>query len=226
MQPSEAAEGLVLGQRPAGRVLVGFPAGAQRSSIVAAIETGGFVVCAESADATAAIDDARNAHPDLALLHARVPGTGIVAARDILRSDERVSVVLLDDDSDDESLFAALEVGVSGVLPPDIDPQRLPRILRGVLAGEAAITRMTMTRILREFTARSARTNAAELEGTQLLSPRQQEVLALLAQGLSTSEIADALYISRVTVRTHVLAILRRLELPDRAAAVEYVGRR
>src|SRR5438094_1176498 len=186
MEPSEAAEGFGARRRAAGRVLVGFPAGDERSSIVAAIETGGFVVCAESEDATAAIDAARDARPDLAVLHASVPGTGIVAARDILRSDERVSVVLLDDDSNDESLFAALEVGVSGVLPPDIDPERLPRILRGVLAGEAAITRMTMSRILREFSARSARTTAADDNGLGQLSPRQHEVLALLAQGLST----------------------------------------
>jgi DNA-binding NarL/FixJ family response regulator len=205
-------------------VLVGIPAGRERSNIVTAIETGGFVVCAESADARAAIEAAREARPDLALLHAKVPGTGIVAARDILRDDERVSVVLLDGD-DDDTLFAAVEAGVSGVLPADIDPEQLPRILRGVLAGEAAIPRVAMSRVLREFSARSARANTGN-GADLLLSPRQQEVLELLGEGLSTSEIADALYISRVTVRTHVLAILRRLDLPDRAAAVEYFVKR
>ena len=80
-----------------------------------------------------------------------------------------------------------------------------------------------MARVLREFSARSAR--AAVDSGDDLgLSPRQQEVLALLAEGMSTSEIAKALFISDVTVRTHVLAILRQLDLPDRAAAVEYFG--
>jgi DNA-binding NarL/FixJ family response regulator len=207
------------------RVLVGFPAGDERSNIVAALEHGGFVVCAESDDPVAAVDAARQERPDLALIYGKAPGTGIVAARDILGSDPRVSVVLLDDDSDDETLFAALEAGVSGVLPPDIDPERLPRILRGVLAGEAAIPRMTMSRVLREFSARSARENGSHADAS-LLSPRQQEVLALLGEGMSTSEIADALYISRVTVRTHVLAILRRLDLPDRAAAIEYFSGR
>lgn len=225
MGPSERPNGSGAGNRAAGRVLVGFPAGAERSGIVAAIETGGFVVCAESGDALAAVDAARQERPDLALLHARVPGTGIVAARDILRSDQRVSVVLLDDDTGDDSLFAALEAGVAGVLPPDIDPEQLPRILRGVLAGEAAIPRATMSRVLREFSARSARATNSDGDTTPL-SPRQWEVLALLAQNMTTSEIADALYISRVTVRTHVLAILRRLQLPDRAAAIEYFARR
>jgi DNA-binding NarL/FixJ family response regulator len=216
---SEAVNGV------AGRVLVGIPAGRERASIVTAIKTGGFVVCAESEDASAAIEAAREKRPDLALLHAKVPGTGIVAARDILRDDERVSVVLLDDDGDDDTLFAAVEAGVSGVLPPDIDPEQLPRILRGVLAGEAAIPRVAMSRVLREFSARSARAST-DLGAELLLSPRQQEVLGLLAEGMTTSEIADALYVSRVTVRTHVLAILRRLDLPDRAAAVEYFVKR
>ena len=208
----------------AGRVLVGYPAGRERSHIVTAIETGGFVVCAESEDARAAVEAAREERPDLALLHAKVPGTGILAARDILRDDKRVSVVLLDE-ADDDTLFAAVEAGVSGVLPADIDPAQLPRILRGVLAGEAAFPRVAMSRVLREFSARSARASSGT--GVEpLLSPRQQEVLELLAEGKSTSEIADALYVSRVTVRTHVLAILRRLDLPDRAAAVEYFVKR
>jgi len=225
MEPFDS-EGFTAGVRDAGRVLVGMPEGTARLSMVEAIETGGFVVCAELDDATSAIDVAREQHPDLALLYAEVPGVGIVAARDLLGSGERVAVVLLDDgdDRDDERLFAALEAGVSGVLPADTDPEQIPRILRGVLAGEAALPRATMSRVLREFSARSMR--AATDRDEPHLSPRQQEVLTLLSQGLTTSEIAAELYISRVTVRTHVLAILRRLKLPDRAAAVEYFGGR
>ncbi|HEY3671104.1 MAG TPA: response regulator transcription factor [Acidimicrobiia bacterium] len=202
------------------RVLVGFSAGDARSNIVTEIATSGFDVRAQPGDFDTAVERARTERPDVALLQSERPDACVAAAREILARNHGVAVVILHDDLDDDLLFAALEAGVAGVLPRDIDPTRLPHILRGVLSGEAAIPRTTMARVLREFSARSARVTAAADQ--QRLTPRQHEVLELLALGLSTSEIADALYISRVTVRTHVFAILHHLELPDRAAAVDY----
>jgi DNA-binding NarL/FixJ family response regulator len=220
MKSGERPDGGGTGLRRAVRVLVGLSASDARSSIVTEIETNGFDVGAAEGDFDSAVERARTERPDVALLHSEPTDASVAAAREILERNHGVAVVILHDDIDDDLLFAALEVGVAGILPRDIDPTRIPHILRGVLSGEAALPRRTMARVLREFSARSAR-DAADAHQPRL-TPRQHEVLELLALGLSTSEIADALYISRVTVRTHVFAILHQLELPDRAAAVEY----
>jgi DNA-binding NarL/FixJ family response regulator len=205
------------------RVLLGMRGGAERARVAAATVAGGFVVCAEFDHADAAVELLRERRPDVALLDVRLPGSGTVAARRLLEADPSVAVVLFGDAVSDDVLFDALDAGAAGVLPTGVDPERLPQILRGVLTGESALPRLTMTRVLREF---SARARPDDLETAEpVLSPRQQEVLRLLAEQRTTSEIAQALFISKGTVRSHVLAILRRLDLPDRDALVEHFGR-
>ena len=103
-----------------------------------------------------------------------------------------------------------------------MDPGRLPFALRGVLGGEAAIPRALVARVLEELRALEQGRYASELTRLGVeLTPREREVLELLERGLQTSQITEGLMISSVTVRRHVSEILRKLEMPDRQAAVE-----
>jgi DNA-binding NarL/FixJ family response regulator len=146
--------------------------------------------------------------------------SGLDVARDIVRDARKVPVVMLGDVTDDEQLFAALEAGVSGYLPDDVDTSRLPPAIRAVLAGEAALPRRLVTRVVREFGARATTPRFSDINTPTILSRRQAQVLQLLAAHMSTAEIADTLYISRVTVRTHISAIFKKLDVPDRASAI------
>ena len=193
-----------------------------RADVRAALEEhGGFVVRAEVGDAPRAVDAALRHVPDLCLLDIRMPGSGIAAAWEITARLPRTRVVMLTVSREDDDLFDALRAGASGYLLKDIDPQRLPLALLDVLKGDAAIPRMLVTRLVDEFRDRSPRRRA--LLGRQAdgqLTSREWEVLELLRQGLTTREIAGRLFISQITARSHIGAILRKLRVPDREAAV------
>ncbi len=114
----------------------------------------------------------------------------------------------------------------SGYLLKDIDPARLPLALRGVLEGEAALPRRLVALLIEEFRERK-RKRRVPLVGRHAveLTDREWEVLQLMKQGLTTGEIAGRLFVSPVTVRTHVSAILRKLHVPSREAALELLAR-
>lgn len=193
-----------------------------RAGVRGALENAGFEVVAEASDADGAVEAAAAQKPDVALLDIHMPGNGIAAAASITHSDPDVAVVMLTVSRDDADLFDALRAGALGYLLKDTDPDRLPHALKGVLAGEAALPRALVARVVDEFRERGRRRRLplAKQKGVELTS-REWEVLELLRENLSTAEIAERLFITQVTVRSHIAAVLKKLRVPDRKAALE-----
>ena len=204
------------------RVLVADDHAPTRAGVRAALEEGGFEVCAEAASGPAAVEAALRCDPDVCLLDVNMPGgNGIEAAADIAEALPNVQIVMLTVSRDDDDLFDALRAGASGYLLKDTDPDRLPHALRGVLSGEAALPRQLVARLIEEFRERGRRRRLPILRKLNVdLTDREWEVLELLRQELKTGEIADRLDISAVTVRRHVQTVLRKLQVKDRASAI------
>ncbi|HEX6517997.1 MAG TPA: response regulator transcription factor [Nocardioidaceae bacterium] len=190
-----------------------------RGRIRSALEAGGCVVLGEGASADDAVRLSLEHQPDVALLDIHMPGSGIRAAEQIGRLLPETAVVMLTQSQEDDDLFDSLRAGAAGYLLKDTDPSRLPDALRGVLAGEAAMSRRLVARVLDEFRAprkrRFARTSAAAAR----LSAREWEVMELLGEGLSTEEVARRLFLSPTTVRVHVSSVVKKLRVKDRQGA-------
>ncbi len=194
---------------------------ATRIGIRMSLEDGGFTVVAEADAAAAAVDAALREQPDLCLLDVYMPGGGIMAAAEIHARLPGTRIVMLTVSAGEDDLFAALRAGAVGYLLKDTNPERLPFALRGVLEGEAALPRTLVARVIDEFREGEGRRRRPELEGVgHALTDRERDVLLGLRDGRTTADIAQALSISPVTVRRHVSEVLRKLQVPDREAAV------
>jgi two-component system, NarL family, nitrate/nitrite response regulator NarL len=190
------------------------------------LERAGFHICAEASDADEAVAAVAATNPQLALLDIRMPGNGIIAAGLIAADHPSTAIVMLTVSEDDDDLFAALRAGAAGYLLKGMDPAQLPVALRSVLAGEAALPGTLVARLVGEFRVRERRRFlVGNSHRTERLTNREWEVLELMDQGLGTAEIAERLYIARVTVRTHVAAIIRKLHVADRDAAIQQLRR-
>jgi len=200
------------------RVLIADGSPSERFGVRRALEDAGCVVCAEAADAPEAVEAAASERPDLCLLDMELPGGGIPTAAAILGNGAETAVVMFARSSSERDLFAALEVGACGYLTKSTDPERLAIALKRVSEGEAPLTRTLVARLIEEFQERHRRRRTLHN-----LTERETEVLG---QGLDTAEIAARLFVARVTVRTHIASILKKLGVPDREAAVRVVGRR
>ena len=205
---------------PSLRVVVADDHPPTRAGVRSALEEDGCLVVAEVSDAPHAVEAAVEHEPDVCILDIRMPGSGIAAAAEIVRRLPQTAVVMLTASRDDDDLFEALRAGASGYLLKDMDPDRLASALRGVLSGEAALPRGLMLKVMQEFRSKPARGGLRTKPSLARLTSRENEVLDLLAEGLSTEEIAGRLFVGQVTVRTHVSSILRKLRVSDRDAAV------
>jgi DNA-binding NarL/FixJ family response regulator len=203
------------------RVLVADDHPPTRAGVRAALERDSFVICAEVGDGRGAVDAALRERPDVCLLDIHMPGSGIRAAEEITRELPETAVVMLTVSRTDVDLFDALRAGACGYLLKDIDPTRLPLALRGVLEGEAALPRRLVALLMEEFRERK-RKRRIPIVGRRMveLTDREWEVLELMREGLPTEQIGERLFISPVTVRTHVSAILRKLQVPTREDAL------
>lgn len=195
-----------------------------RVGVRIALERDGFEICAEADDAASAVEAAERESPDICLLDIQMPGSGIRAAEEIARKVPDAAIVMLTVSRSDRDLFDALRVGASGYLLKDTDPERLPLALRGVLDGEAALPRHLVALVIDEFRERGRRRPLLKRRGV-VLTDREWEVLELMSHGLTTFEIADRLFIEPVTVRTHVSAILKKLQVSSRNEALELLER-
>jgi two-component system, NarL family, nitrate/nitrite response regulator NarL len=192
-----------------------------RAGVCEALAKQSCVVVAEAATAEEAIAAAREHAPDVCLLDINMPGSGIAAAAEITHTVPEVAVVMLTASRDDEDLFAALRAGASGYLLKDMDPTRIGSALRGVLAGDAVLPRWLVLKVVDQLRAAPRRRFALpNRSASAQLTEREAEVLDLMANGLSTEEIAGRLFVAQVTVRSHIAAILRKLRVKDREAAV------
>ena len=190
-----------------------------RSRVRAALEAGGCVVVGEGASAEEAVALAMTHRPDVSLLDIHMPGNGITAAREITRSLPGTAVVMLTASAEDADLFDALRAGASGYLLKDTDPTLLVDELRGALAGEAAMSRRLVGRIMEEFRSPATPRFVRRSRASAKLSAREWEVMELLGEGLSTDDVAQRLFVSPTTVRVHVSGVLRKLRVKDRESA-------
>jgi DNA-binding NarL/FixJ family response regulator len=209
------------------RVLVADDHAPMRREIAETLEESGrFSLVAEAADSPSAVQAAVTTKPDLCLLDIRMPGNGLAAAWEITARLPQTRVVMLTVSRNDNDLFAALRAGASGYLLKDVDIDRLLEALDGVMVDEPAISRELVARLVAEFRDRGARRRSvlvAPPQGEPLTS-REWQVLDLLRKDLTTAEIAGELVLSQATVRSHIAAILRKLRVPDRAAAVQLLA--
>jgi DNA-binding NarL/FixJ family response regulator len=199
------------------RVLIADDHAPTRADLRDAVEHDGrFVVVAEAADGAG--EAALRERPDLCLLDIRMPGSGIAVTRELTTRLPDTKVVMITVSLDDDDLLNALRAGASGYLLKDIDLERLPHALMDTLNGGAAIPRRLVARVVAEFRDHGPRRRAIVTERGYDLTSREWEVLGLVRQGMSTSQIASRLFVSRATVRSHVAALLKKLDVPDRDA--------
>jgi two-component system, NarL family, nitrate/nitrite response regulator NarL len=195
-----------------------------RAHIRELLEDEGFEICAEVGTASAAVDAALVHRPDVCLLDIRMPGSGISAAARIAKALPDTAVVMLTVSREETDLFDALRAGAIGFLPKETNPRRLTAALRGAIRGEAVLPRTLTARVIEEFRGREQRRLRIPGRDSARLTGREWEVLDLMQRGFSTAEIAARLFVSQVTVRTHIAAILRKLHVPDRDSALRLMG--
>jgi DNA-binding NarL/FixJ family response regulator len=192
-----------------------------RAGFKAVLEaTGNIQVVAEAANGDEAVAAAREHEPDVVLMDIRMPGMdGIEATR---RLPSRQRVLILTTFGLDEYIIDALRAGASGFLLKDAPTQDVVQAVRSVAAGDAvlapAVTRQLLDQVARRLPAAVVHTPDALAR----LTDREQQVLRMLAAGLSNAEISEALVLSEATVKTHVSNLLGKLGLRDRVQAVIY----
>ncbi|MFJ8042444.1 response regulator [Kitasatospora sp. NPDC096147] len=180
----------------------------------------GIEVVAEAADGAEAVSAVRRTRPDVVLMDIRMPGTdGIEATRRIAEQPSGPKVVILTTYDLDHYVYAALTAGASGFLLKDVTPEHLVAAVRLVRSGDALLAPAITRRLVERF-ARPERPAPVPPRSLDGLTPRELEVLRLLATGLSNAELADLLVLSPTTVKTHVGRILTKLGLRDRVQAV------
>jgi DNA-binding NarL/FixJ family response regulator len=205
------------------RVLIAYGDTLARAGLQALLEVEtDIAVAGFAADGEEAVAMAREIRPDVLLMDITLPGVdGVEVTRRIVADPETagVSLVILSASEQDEEVFASLRAGASGFLLRDTDPSELVRGVRAVAGGEAALAPSIVRRVIAEF-ASQPDPRLPDPEQLDELTPREREVMALVAAGLTNHDIAEHLVISRATAKTHVSRALRKLHARDRAQLV------
>jgi DNA-binding NarL/FixJ family response regulator len=177
-------------------------------------------VVAEASDGRAAVAAARRHTPDVVLMDVRMPDLdGIAATREVVAVSPEIKVAILTTFEQDDYIFGALNAGASGFLLKRTRPEDLIAAIHTIAAGDSLLSPSVTSRVI-ERTARRPAPDADRDARLAELTPREREVLDLLAQGLSNAEIAAALVIEESTVKTHVKRVLVKLAVRDRVQAV------
>ncbi len=181
-----------------------------RAGVRRSLETAGWIVCSESADARAAYDAAVEHRPDVVLLDIHMPGGGgVAAAEKISRALPDAAVVMLTVSRNDADLFDALRAGATGYLLKDTPRDDLVEAVRAAARGETVLAPAVARRLVSQLRS-----------GGERLTTRELEVLAGVARGGSNAQIGAELFIAEATVKTHLLRIFAKLGVDDRTRAV------
>ncbi len=191
-----------------------------RKMIKESLPRSGVIVIAEAHNGRQAVDLTRHYRPDVVLMDVVMPELdGIAATRRIVKEIPGQIVVILTTADDDEIGLLGLRAGAAGFLAKDVDIDVLPQVLQGALSGEAAISRRLSMKLVEHL--RRAPEGTGGLRPVKSpLTPREWEVVDLLAESKTTDQIADQLVLSSETVRSHVKNILRKLNARSREEAV------
>ncbi|MBD0673194.1 response regulator transcription factor [Streptomyces sp. CBMA156] len=207
------------------RVVVADDQALVRTGFRLILESEGIEVVAEAEDGEQAVAAVRRCRPDVVLMDIRMPGLdGLEATRRILAdgAQEPPRVIMLTTFDLDRYVYAAMAAGASGFLLKDVTPEHLAAAVRLVRTGDALLAPAITRRLVERFARPDDPAGAALAPHRELgtLTPRELEVTALLARGLSNAELARGLQLSEATVKTHVARILGKLGLRDRAQVV------
>jgi DNA-binding NarL/FixJ family response regulator/signal transduction histidine kinase len=191
--------------------------------------TRGFTVVGTANDGQAALHQARALRPDVVVMDVHMPGGGgLEATRAIKAELPETKVVMLTVDADDATLFEAIKSGASGYLLKGLNANQFCELLVGALRGDVSLSPGLAARIVAEF---SRATPTPSLprpmgEGGGDLTPRQREVLGLVAQGLTYKEVGQRLHLSEKTIKYHMGHVLEKLHLKNRAQAIAYYAQK
>ena len=184
-------------------------------------ETDDIEVVGEAGDGDEAVRVAAAAGPDVVLMDVRMPGTdGIAATRRIRAAEPAPRVLILTTFDLDEYVYAGLRAGASGFVLKDALAPELISAVRVVASGEAVVAPTVTRRLIERFVGAGPDDGRLSLAALDVLTGREREVLMLIARGLANAEIAQGLFLSEGTVKTHVSRILAKLGLRDRLQAV------
>jgi DNA-binding NarL/FixJ family response regulator len=180
-------------------------------------------VVGEANDGDEAVRLVRRLAPDVVLMDIRMPGTDGLAATKAIAGDERLSdarIIILTTFELDEYVFEAIRSGASGFLVKDTEPVELLRAVRAVADGDALLSPSVTRRLIGEFANKTRESRPAPT--LDVLTEREREVMALVAEGLTNDEIAERLYVSPMTAKTHVSRAMTKLGARDRAQLVVF----
>jgi DNA-binding NarL/FixJ family response regulator len=180
-------------------------------------------VVGEASDGDEAVRLVRRLAPDVVLMDIRMPGTDGLAATRAIAGDERLSgarIIILTTFELDEYVFEAIRSGASGFLVKDTEPVELLRAVRAVADGDALLSPGVTRRLIGEFANKTRESRPAPT--LDVLTEREREVMALVAEGLTNDEIAERLYVSPMTAKTHVSRAMTKLGARDRAQLVVF----
>lgn len=189
-----------------------------------------ITVVAEAGDGAEAIRQTAQHHPDVVLMDIRMPGTDGLTATSAIRRASAASVrdtpvpdtkvIILTTYESDEYLYTALRAGASGFLVKDTEPEELLHALRVVVAGDALLSPRITRRLIADVAAQVVHARADPPAELVTLTNREREIVVLVAEGLSNSDIAQRLFLSPHTVKTHVNRAMSKLDVRDRAQLV------
>ncbi|MCA9971343.1 MAG: response regulator transcription factor [Anaerolineales bacterium] len=197
-----------------------------RQSLNVLLAANGYEVIGMAGNGYEALEAARRLRPDLILMDIEMPGCdGLTATRLIKAEMPDVTIVMLTVSAADEHLFAAIKSGAGGYLLKSQSADQFLQMVAQVAAGGAALPPDLAARLLREFARQSGPDHAPADEPAAALTPRQLEILTLLAQGQTYPQIGGILHLSEVTIRYHVKQMMERLHLENRAQVIAYAAR-